>query len=122
MTNQLQGEVLFKGWDSSSGQWCYTPWMPVRGDVGTFGVEVVTVSGVTLTWNVETRTAESPGSVVVLFANQTVSAVGVSTVTSSPSEQKALQWVRYRFATEGSATASDYVILRPLLPSLEANR
>lgn len=122
MTNQLQGEVLFKGWDGSNGQWCYTPWMPVRGDVGTFGVEVLSRVGVTLTWNVETRTADNPASVEELFANQTISTVGVATVTSNPNEQKALQWVRYRFATGGSANTADYVIVRPLAPSWDFDR
>lgn len=122
MTNQLQGEVLFKGWDSSNGQWCYTPWIPVRGDVGTFGVEVLGRVGVTLTWSVETRTAEDPASVTALFANQTTAATGVVSVTSDPSEVKVKQWVRYRFATGGTASTSDYVSFRALQPSWETSR
>ena len=124
MTNQLQGEVLFRGWDSTADpeQWVYTPWMPVRGDIGTFGVQVLNVSGVTLTWCVETRTAEDPDDVDELFTNQTATTVGTFTITSSPAEQKARQWVRYRFATGGTANTSDYVIFRALQPSWESNR
>lgn len=123
MTNQLQGEILFKGWDAANSQWVYTPWMQVRGDVGTFGVEVVVRNGVTLTWNVETRTAEDPTDVDALFpSNQTIASVGLSFATSDPGELLARQWIRYRFATGSGASTDDYVIFRALQPSWQVNR
>lgn len=124
MTNQLQGEVLFGGWSgSTASDWAYTPWMPVRGDVGTFAVQVLQRNNVTLTWNVETRTSES-STVVSLFAtNLTIAAVDTLDATNSgASDEPAKEWVRYKFATGGSASVTDFAMFRALQPSWRANR
>ena len=122
MTNQLQGEILFAGWTGDTASaYVYTPWMPVRGDVATFGVEVVQNSGVSLDWNVETRTLESPTATSVFStAPSAITGVGTYSATSSGT-LPATQLVRYRFKT-GTPDVSKYVVLRALQPSWQANR
>ena len=69
MTSQVQGEILYAGVSTNP---VYTPWMPVRGDIATFGVEVIQRNGTNLEWLVETRTLESSTPSEV-FTTQTVS-------------------------------------------------
>ena len=117
MTNQMQGELLFDGWaGGSADEWAYTPWLPVRGDVGTFGVEIE-FSSTTLTWDVETRTIESPTATSILASVQT----GAGSVTSDPTKP-AKQLVRYRFHTDSSASTSGRVVFRALQPSWQVDR
>ena len=122
MTNQLQGEILFAGWSGTTdGDWAYTPWMPVRGDKATYGVEVLALEGgANLTWEAQTRTLESGSPVDTTIAATTVSSTGVSTVTSTSVPAKEL--VRYRFKVAGSDSVSAYVIFRALQPSWQTNR
>lgn len=124
MTNQLQGEVIFEGWTGSAGleadDWVYTPWVPARGDIGTFGVQVVQISGLTLGWEVQTRTAEDPGSIATLATGPNITTVSTAVVTNSGT--KAKQLVRYRFKTDGAANTTDFVIVRALPPSWQVNR
>ena len=126
MTNQMQGEVLFKGWSGSTAvDWVYAPWMPVRGEIATFGVQVVllTTANITLTWNVETRTLAS-SSVTALFAsNQTITTktTGVAT-NNGGSDNTALELVRYKFSTGSGASVTDFVVFRALPPSWRSNR
>jgi len=124
MTNQLQGEVLFQGWSgTTAADWCYTPWMPVRGDEATFGVEVLgRASSVNLNWNVETRTSEST-SVEEMFTTDILSnAVGVKITAISDISVKAKELVRYKFRTGDTASTTDYVHFRALQPSWQADR
>jgi hypothetical protein len=125
MTNQLQGEMLFSGWagGSDAGDWVYTPWMPVRGDIGTFGVQVLQINNVTLTWNVETRTSESDTATQLFFADQTAGAVNTFVATNDGSQDvRAKEWVRYRFKTGSTANVTDYVGFRALQPSWRVDR
>tara|TARA_R110002096_G_scaffold189139_3_gene369342 strand:+ start:78 stop:434 length:357 start_codon:yes stop_codon:yes gene_type:complete len=118
MTNQIQGEILFAGWDGdlSDGNWAYTPWMPVRGDLATYGVQILHTQGsLTLTWNVETREAEDATTATVFASNQT----GEAFVTSTTD---AKQWVRYRFGTGSTASTSNFVVFRALQPSWLVDR
>lgn len=96
--------------------------MPVRGDVATFGVEVLQVSGtITLNWEVQTRTAEDPASTVLtLVAGTAMSAPGVTTVANSTNLCK--QLVRYRFNTGGTASTANCIIFRALQPSWQVDR
>ena len=42
MTKQLQGEIRLAAWSGAGdGDWAYTPWMPVRGNQATYGVDVL---------------------------------------------------------------------------------
>lgn len=123
MTNQLVGELLFAGWGGGAGEagWAHTPWMPVRGDFATFGVEVLAVSGVTLTWEVQTRTAEDPASIspASIVGSPTIAANGVSRVLNTTACK---QLVRYRFNTGTTASTTNFVILRALQPSWQTDR
>ncbi len=120
MTNQLQGEMLFAGW---ADNWVYTPWMPVRGDIGTFGVQVLQRNVVNLTWNVETRTSESSSAVKLFASDQTVSSITTGVATNDGgSDEPAREWVRYMFKTGGSPNVTDYVGFRALDPSWRDNR
>lgn len=119
MTNQLQGEILFAGWTGAGDtDWAYGPWLPVRADYATFGVQVVARNDVTLTWEVETRTAEdpTPGSPIV-------AAVAMSSITTTTAVNRSpcKQMFRYRFKT-GSASTTEYVIFRALQPSWQVDR
>lgn len=119
MTNQVQGEILFKGIDSGAGQWVYTPWIEVLGDFATLAIEVTAISGVTLTWNVETRTAEDATTVVDVLSNQSANSVNVHWANSTG---KAKQWIRFKFATGGTADLTKWVRVRALMPSWQVNR
>lgn len=117
MTNQMQGELLFDGWaGGSADEWAYTPWLPVRGDVGTFGVEVL-FSNTTLTWDVETRTIENPTATSILASAQTDG----GSVTSNPATP-AKQLVRYKFHTGSTASLGGRVVFRALQPSWQVDR
>lgn len=119
MTNQIQGEILYKGIDETSGTAVYTPWMPVRGDVATFGVEVVQkTSGLTFEWSVETRTRES-SSITTIVSTQTPSSTGADLAKSTTDAQ---ELVRYRFETGSGASTTEWVVFRALQPSWEVDR
>ncbi len=125
MTNQLQGEILFQGWSGgySPGDevnWAYTPWMPVRGDLATFGVQVVNANSMTLTWEVQTRTLEDPATVSTITTPVVTSASGTlyAMATVGPGQQL----VRYRFSTGSGATTANWMVLRALQPSWQVDR
>ena len=127
MTNQIQGELLFKGWSGTlAADWVYTPWMRVAGDVATFGVEVIARNGVTLTWDVETRTLESAAAVSVFGTPPaTVSTTGVHLDTNddiTDPDTLAKELVRYKFHTGSTASTTDYVVFRALMPSWQKDR
>lgn len=122
MTNQMQGEILFVGWDGGNdGEWAYTPWMPVRGDFATFGVEMIAMVGaLTLTWEVQTRTAEDPGTTDEIFTTApTMTATGIS---QKMNNVRCMQMVRYRFKLPGTPSTDSYVIIRALMPSWQTDR
>ncbi|MBL8756594.1 MAG: hypothetical protein JNK15_25085 [Planctomycetes bacterium] len=120
MTNQLQGEILYEGWSgTASGDWAYTPWMPVRGDYARFAVEVTEVNGVTLTWEVQTRTLDDPTVETTITASTGTSSKGTTTVMNTT---KAKQLVRYRFKTGSTNSTSNYVVFRALSPSWMGDR
>ena len=120
MTNQIQGEILFAGWvgGTSEDGWAHTPWMPVRGDFGTFGVEIVVAGGATLTWEVQSRTLDLVTTAVVVAASS-ASAVGVYLQRNTTT---CLQMVRYRFHTGSTASTTSFVIVRALQPSWQVDR
>lgn len=118
MTNQVQGEILFKGLDPAADQWVYTPWITVRGDIATFAVEVTAINGTELTWNVETRTAESP-DVAELLSDQTANTVNIHYATAT---LKAEQLFRYKMATQSGADVTKWVRCRALTPSWQVDR
>jgi hypothetical protein len=124
MTNQLQGEMLFAGWSGSTAEdWVYTPWMPVRGDIGTFGVQILQRNNVTLTWNVETRASESATADPLFNSDQMAASVDTFVATNTGAQDiRAKEWVRYRFKTGGTANVTDYVGFRPLQPTWRVDR
>ena len=120
MTNQLQGEILFKGWTGTDPEdWAYTPWMPVRGDTATYGVEVLAIQGtITLTWELETRKLEDPAVTSIGTAPVAMTAPGTQYDFASGAQQL----VRYKFKTGSGASTTDYVVFRALQPSWQADR
>lgn len=121
MTNQIQGEILFDGWPgSSSDGYVYTPWMTVRGDVATFGIEIVVAGGGTVTWDVQTRKLEDAAATVISSAS-TVSAAGVY-LAQNATTAACQQLVRYRLRTLATATTAKFVIVRALQPSWQVDR
>lgn len=125
MTNQVIGEILFAGIDSGSGDWVYTPWMPVRGDHATFAVEVLQNNGTVLTWDVETRTRESATASSVFDTTKpsfSSGATGVQTKMDESTGQSIQELVRYRFGTGGTASTTSYVVFRALSPSWQIDR
>jgi hypothetical protein len=122
MTNQLQGETLYAGWSGSGdADWATTAWTPVRGDFATFGVEVRTINGLTLTWEIQTRTLEDPTTTTIAGAGGTltITAPGVFTARNTSA---AKQLARYRFKTGGTASTTNFVTLRALQPSWQGDR
>lgn len=119
MTNQIQGEILYAGWagDTAANR-VYTPWMPVRGDLASYGIEVMRISGLTLTWNVETRTLEDP-TTSTLLSDQAATGLGLASAVSTTS---AKQLVRYRFSTGSTVNITDFVVFRALQPSWQGDR
>jgi hypothetical protein len=119
MTNQIQGEVLFDGWPGTSADgYVYSPWMTVRGDVATFGVEIVVAGGGTLTWDVETRKLESATTTVITSA----SAVTTAGVSLQKNTTACEQLVRYRMRTSSTVSTTAFVMVRALQPSWQVNR
>lgn len=120
MTNQLQGEILFGGWEGGAGEggWAHTPWMPVRGDYGSFSVEVLRINGVTLTWEVQTRTLEDPTVTTIVSAQTLTTATTGSTLNSTAAKQL----VRYRFQTGSTVSLTNFAIFRALEPSWQTDR
>lgn len=121
MTNQIQGEVLFGGWAGTAGDsttWVYTPWQPVRGTTGTFGVQILQTSGISLIWCVETRTSEEATS-TDLFTPTSSSGVNTFTTTNTVSTK---EMYRYRFATTSTSNVTDWVHFRALTPSWNTDR
>jgi hypothetical protein len=117
MTNQLQGEILSKGWSgSTAADWVYTPWIPVRGNFAVFGVQVTYAAGATLTWNVETRTLEEPGTTPTILSGNQTDTGGVLSSTA------AKELVRYKFNTGSGASTTDFVVFRALQPSWQFDR
>ena len=118
MTNQIQGEILFKGIDKTQSQWVYSPWMPVHGFTASFAIEILQISATapTITWLAETRALNS-NTVTTLFGEQTATAVGVKFVGPSSLTSNPLELVRYKIATGGTSDASKWAVLRPLMPS-----
>ena len=118
---------MFAGWaggasEADEDKWAYTPWMPVRGTVATFAVELIGHKTVSLTWQVQTRKLESEAAPPTnITAATTVSTPEVSVVTSSLDDAE--QLVRYRFNTgTGTANTTDYVHFRALQPSWQVDR
>lgn len=121
MTNQLQGETLFGGWTgTAAADWAHTPWVPVRGDFATFAVQVLAINGITLTWEVQTRTLEDPTVTTIAGSGGSLTITTVS-VGKSLNSTACKQLVRYRFKT-GSASTTNYVTLRALQPSWQVDR
>lgn len=117
MTNQVQGEILYVGVDPAEP--VYTPWMPVRGDLATYGVEVLQITGsTTLTWAVQTRTRESSTASLAL-TDQTVTSKGVDTAQATADTEELF---RYRFSTGATADLTKFVVFRPLQPSWQTDR
>lgn len=120
MTNQLQGEILYAGWDGGAGEtgWAHTPWLSVRGDFATYGVQVLTISAVSLAWEVQTRTAEDPAVTTIL----TGTAIGAASTSTAINTTAAKQLVRYRFNTGAATSTTNFAIFRPLQPSWQLDR
>ena len=126
MTNQLQGETLFAGWaGDTSANWAYTPWLTVRGDFATFGVEVLVSSGATLDWGVETRMIDNSAVPVVILSGIAVAPPVVSitpVVKLGQNTVAAQELVRYRFKTGATASTANFVTFRALQPSWQVDR
>ena len=121
MTNQVQGELLFACNEAYS---FYTPWLPVRGDRATFGVEVIAITAnCDLKWSVQTREREDPGSYGDPVAPQLESSPGVSTMlSSSAASNLCKELVRYKLTTAGATSTSEFVVFRVLQPSWQVDR
>ena len=117
MTNQIQGELLFAWWESSTPDtFAYTPWIPARAESGTFGVEIVVGLGVTLTWRVETRTSEDPTTSTICSSHTMTSGVSFVTCTG------AKELVRYRVSTGSTPSTTNFVLARALQPLWNMDR
>ncbi|MHC5063705.1 MAG: hypothetical protein ACYTG5_07010 [Planctomycetota bacterium] len=103
------GEVIFEGYQSF-----YSPWFPRGANVAKFSIEVFAITGMTLSWEVETKNSEDvDSSAVQVGSTQTETAAGVST-TSKFTGFKEL--VRYKFKT-GATPSLDWVHFRMLNPA-----
>jgi len=118
---QVQGEILFKGIDSSAGDWVYSPWMVAGGDKALVRVEILLMTnGVSITWGLETKREEEVDSAAVdLFTPRVVSSVPTQNIDGPAAAIPAgtagvLELVRFKFATGSGADASEWVSLRPL--------
>lgn len=104
----LTGEMLF------AGATVVTPWMKRSSNSGVFAVEVLAISGVTMTATIETKahdaTDASPGTVGTISG---VNAVGVAPSTLLEDFEDL-----YRYQISTGATASlDWIWFRILAPS-----
>jgi len=95
----------------------------LRGNIGTFGVEVLEANGGTLKWSVETRTLEDPAVGGEPVALTTHGGSGVQLVLSSSTVGDVCQeLVRYKFQVDGTESAANFVVFRALQPSWQNDR
>jgi hypothetical protein len=124
MTNQLQGELLFKGINEAAGtpEYVYSPWLRVMGDKATYAIEVLQITaGITVKWAVETRSLDGT-STAVLFSNVSVTATGMSIKEADTITVLAMDLVRYRISAGATPDVTKWALLRVLPPSWQRDR
>lgn len=129
MTQQTQGEQLFAGIAGTSpATYVYTPWMPSAGDTAVFGLEIFNItSSLTLKWNVETKNSEDvdASATELMTTDQSETTVGVKYSKDGGASTAPLdgckELYRYRFATGGTASITEWVNFRELAPAWQLN-
>lgn len=129
MTQQIQGETLFKGIAGTSATtYVRTPWSRAMGDAAIFGVEIFNItSGLTLAWNVETKNSEDADAdaVDLMASNQSETTSGVKYSKDGGASTAPLdnckELYRYRFATGSGYSVTEWVNFRELAPSWQTN-
>ena len=103
------GDVIFEGFNSF-----FSPWFARGGDAARFAIEIIAISGVSLSWEVETKNSEdADSSAVQIGTTTTTTTTGISR-TGKFTGCKEL--VRYKYKT-GATDSIDWVHLRALNPA-----
>ena len=110
MDGYLIGEMLFEGVT------VYTPWVPRRANAGVFAVDVIGVSGVTMTVDVETKKADASDDVANIGTVGTISSISATGVSASSLLEDFEDLYRYKIST-GVTPSLDWIWFRLLAPS-----
>lgn len=128
MTQQTQGETLFRGIaGTGASSYAYGPWLHAPADAAVFGVQINNLTAdLTLKWSVETKSAaDTDAAATALMTDQSETSTGVKYSLNGGSSPVALsgckELYRYRFATPGVATTTEWVNFRDLSPSWQRN-
>lgn len=100
---------------SGDGTRVFSPWFPRQGDNAIFTVDVVAISGVTLSVEVFTKNTEDAGngSPVSPASGSLSGIVDPGAVAATWGPDTLLELVRYRYTVE---SAGDWVLFRMLTP------
>ena len=104
-----------------NGLTAYSPWFPRQGNAATFAMEVIGISGATLTVTVHTKNTEDADN----SGTQAATGGSFSAVTTAPQQPVKRNYdlkelVRFQYVVTGS-NAYDWVHFRMLPPAWEKN-
>ena len=114
MDAYIIGEMLFEGLT------VYTPWMPRQGNSGVFAVEILGISGVTMTVTLETKKHADTDEAANISEPGTISSITTTGVKTSAVLSNFKDVFRLKIST-GATPSLDWVFLRILAPSWQAN-
>jgi hypothetical protein len=114
MDNYLIGEVLFEGVT------VYTSWLPPQGNSAIFAVDVMGISGLTLTVTLQTKAHDATDESANISEPGSISSVTATGVARSSEIANFKGLFRYKISTGGTASM-DWVWLRLLDPAWRLN-
>ncbi len=114
MDYHLIGELLFEGVT------VYTPWMPSLGNSAVFAVDVIAISGLTLTITLQTKLREATDESANISEPGSISSVTTAGLKTSAELTNFKEMFRYKIST-GSTPSLDWAWLRTLMPSWRTN-
>ncbi len=114
MDRYIIGETLFEGITA------YTPWYPKQGNAGVFAVEILGISGLTMTVTIETKKRDDTDEAGNISEPGSISSITTTGVKRSSSLSNFKDVYRYKIST-GETPAVDWVFFTILDPSWMAN-
>lgn len=114
MDAYLIGEMLFEGIGA------YTPWLPTQGNAGVFAVEILGISGLTMTVTVQTKKRDDTDESGNISEPGSISSITTSGVKTSTALSNFKDVYRLKIST-GATPAMDWVLFRILQASWLTN-
>lgn len=110
MDSYLIGEILFEG------ATVYTSWMPPQGNSAIFAVDVMGISGLTLTVTLQTKARDATDESANISEPGSISSITSAGVARSSEIANFKDLFRYKIST-GSTASMDWVWLQLLTPA-----